>query len=147
MTSRERLDVRVRCGVARRVGFQPARNRRQAGSLPYGQQIVGTCPCDCVILVALLAGLPLHGEDLGLKVPPGFRVTLWADHTLANDIFTMALDEKGRVVVSGPGYIRRLEDTDGDGKADKAINIAETKTGAMGLCFGRGGPAATVERP
>src|SRR4051794_20775095 len=88
--------------------------------------------------LALLLGLvpaPVLADDLGLKVPPGFRVTLWADHTLANDIFTMALDEKGRVVVSGPGYIRRLEDTKGTGKADKATDIAETKTGAMGLLF------------
>ncbi len=88
-----------------------------------------------VPLILLFITLPLHADDLGLKVPPGFRVTLWADHTLANDIFTMALDDKGRVVVSGPGYIRRLEDTNGDGKADKATDIAETKTGAMGLLF------------
>lgn len=88
-----------------------------------------------VLLVSLFAALPLHAEDLGLKVPPGFRVTLWADHNLANDIYTMALDEKGCVVVSGPGYIRRLEDTTGKGRADKATDIAETKTGAMGLLF------------
>src|SRR5262249_33059774 len=41
----------------------------------------------------------------------------------------------GRVVVSGPGYVRRLEDTDGDGKADRATDIADTRTGAMGLLF------------
>jgi len=86
-------------------------------------------------LLLVLVAMPVQADDLGLKVPPNFKVTLWADHTLANDIYTMALDEKGRVVVSGPGYIRRLEDTDGDGKADKATDIAETKTGAMGLCF------------
>jgi putative heme-binding domain-containing protein len=88
--------------------------------------------------LALVLGLlpaPLIAEDLGLKVPTGFRVSLWADHTLANDIYTMTLDEQGRVVVTGPGYVRRLEDTDGDGKADKATNIAKTKTGAMGLLF------------
>src|SRR5262245_49766460 len=87
------------------------------------------------LLMAALLASGARADELGLKVPPGFRVTLWADHTLANDIFTMALDEKGRVVVSGPGYIRRLEDTDGDGKADKATDIADTRTGAMGLLF------------
>src|SRR5262245_33963944 len=92
-------------------------------------------PMRYALLIAFLCGLPLRANDLGLKAPPGFKVTLWADHTLANDIYTMCLDEKGRVVVSGPGYIRRLEDTDGDGKADKATDIAETKTGAMGLLF------------
>ena len=89
-------------------------------------------------LLLVLVAMPVQAEDLGLKVPPNFKVTLWADHTLANDIYTMALDEQGRVVVSGPGYIRRLEDTDGDGKADKATDIAETKTGAMGLLFAPG---------
>jgi putative heme-binding domain-containing protein len=83
----------------------------------------------------LFIALPLQADDLGLKVPPNFKVTLWADHTLANDIFTMALDEQGRVVVSGPGYVRRLEDTKGTGKAEKATEIAATKTGMMGLCF------------
>src|SRR5262249_56453429 len=87
------------------------------------------------LLIAAVLASGARAEELGLKAPPGFRVTLWADHTLANDIFTMALDDKGRVVVSGPGYVRRLEDTDGDGKADKATDIASTKTGAMGLLF------------
>jgi putative heme-binding domain-containing protein len=86
-------------------------------------------------LILLAIAGSSRADDLGLRVPPNFRVTLWADHTLADDIYTLALDEKGRVVVSGPGYVRRLEDTDGDGKADKAIDIASPKTGAMGLLF------------
>jgi len=88
-----------------------------------------------VALALLFAAAPVHANDLGLKIPPNFRVTLWADHTLANDITAMALDDKGRVVVSGPGYVRRLEDTDGDGKADRAVDIADTRTGAMGIVF------------
>ncbi|HKA08729.1 MAG TPA: hypothetical protein VKD71_15830, partial [Gemmataceae bacterium] len=86
-------------------------------------------------LILLAIAGPSRADDLGLRVPPNFRVTLWADHTLADDIYTLALDEKGRVVVSGPGYVRRLEDTDGDGKADKPTDIASTKTGGMGLLF------------
>src|SRR5438552_10552229 len=39
----------------------------------------------------------------GLKVPPGFEVTEFADAKLANDIYCMTLDPKGRVVVSGRG--------------------------------------------
>ena len=37
-------------------------------------------------------------EDLGLRIAPGFKITLFADHTLANDIYAMTLDSKGRVV-------------------------------------------------
>ena len=67
------------------------------------------------IVALLFMALPLRADDLGLKLPPGFRATLWADHTLANDIDTMALDEEGRVVVSRPGCVRMLEDTKGVG--------------------------------
>ncbi|HEX3148088.1 MAG TPA: c-type cytochrome [Gemmataceae bacterium] len=92
----------------------------------------------CTTLALLFIALPLHADDLGLKAPPNFKVTLWADHILANDIFTMALDEKGRVVVSGPGYVRLLEDTKGTGKADKATDVEQTKTGLMGLYYSQG---------
>ena len=56
-------------------------------------------------VVVLLAVVPLTRADtqLGLRVPPGFEVTEFADDKLANDIFCMTLDPKGRVVVSGGG--------------------------------------------
>ena len=50
-------------------------------------------------------------EALGVRVAAGFRVTLYADQDLANDIQAMTLDARGRVVVTGPGYIKRLEGT------------------------------------
>ena len=46
----------------------------------------------------------------GLRVPDGFEVVEYADSKLANDIFHMTIDPKGRVVVSGAGYIRVLVD-------------------------------------
>jgi putative membrane-bound dehydrogenase-like protein len=70
----------------------------------------------------------------GLRVPPGFEVTEFADARLANDIYCMTLDLKGRVVVSGRGYIRILVDDNNDGRADRAVDFAqEPKEGAMGL--------------
>lgn len=75
-------------------------------------------------------------EDLGLVVPDGFTVTRYADDTLAHDIFAMTIDTQGRVVVSGPGYVRILVDSDNNGVADQAINFADgPKTGAQGLYF------------
>jgi putative heme-binding domain-containing protein len=88
-----------------------------------------------VILSPPLLVVPASGQDLGLKVAPGFRVTLFADAELANDIYAMTLDSQGRVVVTSRGWVKRLEDTDGDGKADKATLLVETKTGGMGMCF------------
>lgn len=76
-----------------------------------------------------------RAEDLGLRVAPGFRVSLYADETLANDIFAMTLDAKGRVVVTGPGYIKILHDTKGMSRADQATLFATPPRGGMGLCF------------
>jgi putative heme-binding domain-containing protein len=87
-------------------------------------------------LFPLLAA-PLPAADNvqhGLRVPPGFEVTEFADGKLANDIYCLTLDPQGRVVVSGRGYIRVLVDDDGDGRADRALEIAAgPKDGAMGL--------------
>jgi putative membrane-bound dehydrogenase-like protein len=72
----------------------------------------------------------------GLKVPEGFEVTEYAGDGLAHDIYSMTLDSHGRVVVSGPGYIKILIDTDGDGQADKARRFADgPASGAQGMCF------------
>jgi putative membrane-bound dehydrogenase-like protein len=87
---------------------------------------------------------PAHG----LRVPAGFEVTEFADARLAGDIHCLTIDPKGRVVVSGPGYLRVLLDDDGDGKADRALDFPHApKDGAHGLhwegdslyCVGDGG--------
>lgn len=75
-------------------------------------------------------------EEIGLKVPEGFTATKFADDSLAHDIFSMTIDSLGRVVVSGPGYVKILVDGDHDGKADRAIPFADgPATGAQGLYF------------
>ena len=35
-------------------------------------------------------------EELGIRVPEGFEVSLYADDTLAHDIFSMTVDASGR---------------------------------------------------
>ncbi len=93
--------------------------------------------------LTLLVSLFLHaawvrGENVqhGLRLPAGFEVTEFADSRLANDIFHMTLDPKGRPVVAGRGYIRILVDDNDDGKADRAIDFAaEPKDGAQGVLW------------
>src|SRR5262245_27104958 len=87
-----------------------------------------------LISVATLAA-GVRADDLGLKVAPGFRVTLYADENLANDIYAMTLDSQGRVVVTSQGWIKVLHDTRGAGKADKVTEFARTGSGGMGMCF------------
>lgn len=75
-------------------------------------------------------------DDLGIRVPDGFDVSLFADDELAHDIFSMTIDSHGRVVVAAPGYVRILEDTNGDGKADTVKQFADgPANGAQGLYF------------
>lgn len=74
-------------------------------------------------------------DELGLRVAPGFRVTLHADHDLAPDVYAMTLDSRGRVVVTSQGYIKTLVDTNSDGRADTAITFATPASGGMGMCF------------
>ena len=86
-----------------------------------------------IILTPLLA---VANEELGLQVPPGFEITLFADDDLATDIYSMAIDSFGRVVVAGRGYVRILTDTDHDGVADSAKQYVDGPlSGAHGLVF------------
>jgi len=80
--------------------------------------------------VALAGGRPAPG----LKVPAGFVVEEFADQTLANDITHLTIDPAGRVIVSGRGYVRILADDNGDGRADRAIEVLENlKDSPMGV--------------
>lgn len=82
------------------------------------------------------SGAANRPAKLGVRVPDGFTATLYADDDLAHDVFSMTVDAKGRVVVSGPGYIRILIDRDGDGKADSFRQFADgPKSGAQGMYF------------
>jgi glucose/arabinose dehydrogenase len=94
--------------------------------------------CLPIALALLTSAAARSADDLGLRVPPGFRVTLYADQDLANDIYAMTLDADGNVVVTSQGWVKRLLDTKGSGKADKAEVIAPTATGGMGMCFDGG---------
>jgi putative heme-binding domain-containing protein len=74
-------------------------------------------------------------EAFGLRLPAGFSITLYADSDLANDVTAMTLDAEGRVVLTGPGYIRTLLDTNNHGRAEQAVLFAATQTGGAGMCF------------
>lgn len=93
------------------------------------------------LLVGTLAAWALPKSSFAddadkLQVPPGFVVTHYADDHLAHDIFSMTIDSLGRVVVSGPGYVRILIDANNDGVAETYKQFADgPATGAQGLFF------------
>jgi len=86
------------------------------------------------VMLVLLPAPSAWGDDLGLRVPPGFRVTVYSDPELANDIQSMTLDPQGRIVISAPGWVKVLHGRDGN-RADQATVLAQTAKGAQGLCF------------
>lgn len=90
------------------------RNPFRVLSLGISYSVVG-------LAAILCTGITSHSQAAdapGIQVPPGFRVEQYADDELAHDIHSMTLDSLGRVVVSGPGYVRILIDQDKDGRAD-----------------------------
>ncbi|HEY2910153.1 MAG TPA: hypothetical protein VGI99_07900, partial [Gemmataceae bacterium] len=82
----------------------------------------------------LLALLPAAAPVNDIKLPPGFTAHLYSDQALANDIYTMTVDDSGRVLVAGRGYVRVLVDDNNDGRADRAIDLIDGLKGdPMGL--------------
>lgn len=57
-------------------------------------------------LCTLLFAQTLPADEIGVRVPDGFEVTEFAGDELAHDIYSMTIDSKGRVVVSGTGTSR-----------------------------------------
>ena len=95
----------------RRVAHRlPLRPRQSDTSRRQDDKMAMPISSSCSVLFAVLL-VPRDRQRVqhGLRVPAGFEVTEFADSNLANDIYTMTLDPKGRVVVAGRGYIRLLD--------------------------------------
>jgi putative membrane-bound dehydrogenase-like protein len=91
-------------------------------------------PTLVLVGISLLASATLTRADgPAVRLPAGFRLTLYADETLADDIQAMTLDRQGRVVVTAPGYVKTLHET--GGKATRATVYATPRSGGMGMCF------------
>ncbi len=92
-------------------------------------------------------------EQKSFVVPPGFQVRLFASEPEVVNPVAMSFDERGRLWVlelyeyplgtqpgeKGRDRIKILEDTDGDGRADKVTVFADGMTLATALLVGNGG--------
>jgi len=86
-----------------------------------------------------------------MKVPKGFVVEIFAAEPMVVNPVAMTFDDAGRVWITesleyprrepGPGRdrVKVLEDTDGDGKADKATIFADGLNIPSGIAVGHGG--------
>ncbi|MFO0823812.1 MAG: c-type cytochrome [Gemmataceae bacterium] len=85
-----------------------------------------------LLALAVIPTAPSPATDI--SVPPGFTAAVVADNAIAPDIYTMTIDDKGRVLVAGRGYVRVLVDENNDGVAERAIDLIDgLKDGPMGL--------------
>ena len=116
---------------------------------PPGKQLVN----DTVRAAAATPALAPEETQKKFLVPPGFEVRLFASEPEVVNPVAMTWDERGRLWVlelyeypkgapkgqKGRDRIKILEDTDGDGKADKVTVFAEGFSLATGLALGNGG--------
>ncbi|MCS7016716.1 MAG: HEAT repeat domain-containing protein, partial [Gemmatales bacterium] len=86
-----------------------------------------------LVLLEVTSALRSGDRQAAFRLPKGFVMELFADEMLANDIYAMTLDEQGHVIVTSAGYIKRLQDINGDGRADQATVLATPRSGGMGL--------------
>jgi putative membrane-bound dehydrogenase-like protein len=98
-------------------------------------------------------GPPISADEAAAKmtVPPGFKVEVVAHEPDIVNPVAMTFDERGRIWITesveyprheaGPGRdrIKILEDTDGDGRADKFTIFAEGLNIPSGIAVGAGG--------
>lgn len=73
--------------------------------------------------------------DVGFKVAPGFQIETLATDAVTPNARSLTVDPSGQIVVSGPGYIRKLLDLNGDGAIDQWSHFATTKSGASGMVY------------
>lgn len=124
-------------GWNRRLLGKAARRSKSGDSICGLSHRVKAVRAAWLAMLVVLFVSPLQAQQsLGVTVPEGFQVSLYADDDLAHDIYSLTIDARGRVVVAGKGYVRILIDEDGDGKAEKYRQYSDLPAnGAMGMFF------------
>jgi len=144
------LSVALALGTSLAAPAQPAPKTRVTYSEAYGKS--GAQPeLTAKDLPRFPAVEPAKAAET-FQIKKGFRLELAASEPLVNSPVTMAFDELGRMFViemidyserrdETPhlGRVRLLEDTDGDGKFDKAITFADNLPWPTAvICYGGG---------
>jgi putative membrane-bound dehydrogenase-like protein len=127
---------------------------------PFRLLVLAACLLPCVSVkeiraqegfpVAAGAGLPPEEAARAMRLPPGFRATLFAGEPDVHQPIAFTIDERGRLwVVENYSYphwspygrdrILVFEDTDGDGRFDTRKVFYEQLNFASAIAVGHGG--------
>lgn len=131
------LVAAARCAHYTRFDSPRAGLPRRDGFLESGRKNMRwRTSCYLTLLLTPFSTAAAGETPPGLRCLEGFEISQYADETLVPDAVRLAVDPKGRIVVSGPGYIRVLIDDDQDGRAERAVEFSnEPRTGAMGMLW------------
>lgn len=88
------------------------------------------------------AGPTTSTNDLGLTLPPGFSISVFAEGVTGARVMTMAPGGVMLVSEPGEGKIVALPDRNGDGRADEIAIVAEGLNKPHGLAFRCTDPSA-----
>ena len=86
-----------------------------------------------LLLIALVPAAT--GQEVPVELFPGFSIKKVAGNDLVPDASAMTVDPLGDPIVSGPGYVRRLVDENGDGVYDRFETLAKTRGIAQGIWY------------
>lgn len=91
-----------------------------------------------ILLVLSLCCCSLDGSVFGseaFEMAPGLKIRLIADDDVVPDCTCLSVDQAGRLIASGPGYLKMLQDKDGDQVIDDVITLTRAPSrGAHGIC-------------
>ncbi len=75
-------------------------------------------------------------QEISVQLPAGMSIQMVSTDEMATNIFCMTINSKGQTVVSGPGYVKTLIDSNQDGVFDQTIEFASgPASGAQGMFF------------
>jgi glucose/arabinose dehydrogenase len=134
--SRCHVGVRLRTGWT--AAFVAATLALALSGAPAAEQAAPVLPTPgaSTVLRSRLASAP--AAEVPLKVPPGFRVGLYAEGLSVPREMVQLASGDVLVVESGAGRVRRLRDRNGDGKAETAQTWVEGLKRPYGIAAHRG---------
>src|SRR6185312_4350601 len=88
-----------------------------------------------VALVAACSSSPAVSQDQSLRVPDGFKVSVFATNLDGVRYLTLGPGNVVYASLPGDGVIVKLPDANGDGVADSTITVARGLRGPFGIAF------------